>query len=338
MIDDFLKLRNSGGGNGNGQQQAATQPAAEPQAATVPAPDNGASDGGDGIMDTLLSEGDAAAAATATTDSDISPLDGVADWIEQELTAHAQRRETATGGDGGGAPLSPTAEPLTPTTAPAGSTATTATISGKSDPLAGAGIEIGIDIFVEILEAVTSSVAAWYAGDDQTAFDFDKKLKAKYVKVATLYAKDKQIEVSVDFLFWAFTIILVGQVGYRAHRRKGEILRAQNFRREMIRRQSVEKPRGGQYSLFSEKETTQEKTIKIDSDNSITIPEGERMRKKYDIDPSGFYVHDQSGVYLKKAERRQKPSPEIRAFFDEFYSVHLAHPNNKQVKQFIKTI
>lgn len=294
--------------------QEQVQPAARVEAAQIE------TEAPESLHDVI--RGNARPTGAAATD-DVELFGGITDWIEKSLGDYAAEQQQI-----GEMPNIPT-QPEQPKS--------TVDISGKSDPLLGQGIEISTEIFVEILEAVVGSLATWYSGDETTNFDFDKKLKARYTKVAELYAKTQNVKVSPGFLFGAFTIVLIGQVGMKAHKRKTEIVKAQAFRKQLIARQHTPNS-AGQLSLFGGIETQPEKRVLVNSDNSVQVPEAERQRVDWAVDQNGYYIKDSNGSYLKKGERNRRPSPELKAFIDEFYRVHLSFPNNKEVKQYLKTM
>lgn len=215
----------------------------------------------------------------------------------------------------------------------------TTTISGTSDPLLGQGIEISVEIYIEILEAVSSSIAAWWAMDESLDFSFDKKLKARYAKVTELYAKTQNVQVSPGFLFGAFTLVLLGQVAFRAHKTRSANLRAEQFRRSLVERNPKASKRTGQIALdFGGTENPEPKKIVHEKSGGYIVPESERLRKDWKIDNLGYYERDANGTYLKKEERRQKPSPELFSWMQEMYRVNLVYPTNKQTKAFLQSI
>lgn len=212
------------------------------------------------------------------------------------------------------------------------------TISGNNDPLLGQGIEISVEIYIEILEAISSSAAAWWAMDESQDFSFDKKMKARYARVAELYAKTQNVQVSPGFLFFAFTVVLLGQVGFRAHKTRTANIRAENFRRSLVQK-NPKKNHVGQTSLdFGGTEYPEEKTVKPSNGGGFTVPESERLRKDWRIDKNGYYERDGNGVYLKKEDRKQRPSAELAAWMADMYRVNLVYPSNKQVKTFLQSL
>lgn len=325
-LTNFLKTQ-----NGNGAPAAAATPLPEPQPPTTTTTPEPEPEKIPGIMDLL--SGQSGGAATGDDDGADGPgaFDSITEWIEREMQgiSDVKKGETQT-------PAAPGvfSEPTTTATVPAAPTTPQVRVTPATDPLGGAGIEISVEIYVEILEAVVSSLAAWYSGDNDTEFAFEKKMKARYAKVAEIYAKSQNVTVSPGFLFGAFTLVIIGQVGMKAHKRKNDIIRARNMRREMIQKTATPKP-SGQYQLFPDEK--EEKSIVINKDASIHVPDAERMRKDWQVD-GGYYVRDANGVYIPKKDRKQKPSPELYAFMQEFYSQHLQWPSNKHIKTFLKTM
>lgn len=252
----------------------------------------------------------------------------VADWIENALTETAT--ETTQQNNSAESAEKNTTPPPTETVQ----------INGKKDPLLGQTVEISADIYVEILEAVTASLAAWYSGDNESDFNFDKKLKERYKRVTELYAKTQNVEVSPGFLFFAFTVLVVGQVGFQAHKKKNKIIEMRAFRKKVIENNTsisaAQKVQPRQQSLFPT-EQPQPAQIKIQKDNTYQMPESEYRRKDWQTQ-GGFYTRTPEGVYLKKTERKQKPSNELNAFFSEFYAVHLRMPSNKETKTYLQSI
>lgn len=215
-------------------------------------------------------------------------------------------------------------------------------VNGDNDPLFGQGVEISVEIYVEILEAVTSSLAAWYSGDNETPFNFDAKLKARYRRVSELYMKTQNITVSPGFLFFAFTVVLIGQVGIKAYQRRGQIIKIESYRasvRRKIDEQAAPKITG-QFSLFPEGEKSEEISMQNSGakKDAAFVPFEDRNRKDWSIDQRGFYIKDQGHTRLPESQRTRKPSAAMEAFFLEFRNVHGRNPTNKEVKTYLKTV
>jgi len=256
-----------------------------------------------------------AASDSESADLSVDSLDGIYDYLENGLNDAISAKEKQS-----------EKEPEKPSEK--------VTINGNSDPLSGQTVEISVEIYVEILEAITGSLASWYSGDEETDFSFGAKIKERYKKIMAIYAKSQNIEVSPGFLAAAFTILMVGQVGIKAHKQKNKILRAQNFRRQMIEKR-IEKAPVKQPTLFDTVEHIETpKTRELEK--KAEIPASEYSRKDFKIDERGFYQRNENGIYLKKNERVKKPSPELKVFMDEFYQVHQTYPSNKEVKTFLK--
>lgn len=316
MISTFLESQ-----NGHSPSLAAPAPISPPIAPDTPIPS---------LSDLFASpQSEVAPGATEANGGDVASYDSIAGWIEKSMGDYVEKQQT-----GGRAILAP--ETVSTTAAPA---VKPVTISGETDPLMGQGIEISVEIYVEILEAVVSSLASWYAGDDNAEFNFEKKLKARYLKVAELYAKSQNVQVSPGFLFGAFTLVLIGQVGIKAHRRKQEIVKSQAFRKSVIKAQATSANSKGQMSLFPDRDMGQEKQVVIQPDGKgITIPEGERMRADFSVDEKGYYTKTARGLYISKRDRQVKPSADLWAFMQDYYNIHLSFPKNKEVKTFIRSL
>lgn len=276
-----------------------------------------------------------APAESAADPGDILPIDSLVDWLENGLTESIQRQASA--------PV--TAATLAPDPAPSATAAPWAprqgeapvNVSGKSDPLAGRGIEIGVRIYVEILEAVSSALGQWYAKDDATEFNFNTKLKERYKEVAAFYANSQNIQVSPGFLFGAFTILLLSQSAIKAHKRRNELLKIESFKRKTAAKlESQAVPSGTrQMSLFPDS-TDSGDDVFSSAITSADIPD--RARKTWKIDPQGYYTHTPEGDYLKQSDRRARPSPAMQAFIDTFKARYNRAPENKEVKQYLKTV
>ena len=305
---------------------AAPAPAPAAPAPAAPAP---AAPPDDQPLDILSEVSGKSAPAAADSGSGVMDFDGIADYLESEMQGFANRQQQPAG----------TAPDAPATPAPAGGP--TVAVSGKTDPLAGEGIAISVEIFVEILEAVSSSLGAWWARDESAEFSFEKKMKESYAKILTIYANHQQIEVSPGFLVGAYTVLLLGKVGLKAHKRRQEVLRAESFRKSVIEKNSKPKANSaGQLRMdFGGTEKPPAAEIKIDSQGKgFSVPDADRRRADWKIDQGGYYVTDSQGKYLKKGERSQRPSPELRAFIDDYYAANIAHPSNKVVKTFLQSL
>ena len=177
-----------------------------------------------------------------------------------------------------------------------------------------------------------ASLASWYSGDEDTDFNFDKKLKERYKKVTEIYAKTQNVQVSRGFLFGAFTVVLLGQVGMKAHSRKQQLIKISAFRRDAARRvvDQAAKRDTRQISMFPDEE------VEIKQERITDIPD--RDRKNFAVDERGYYTHAPEGGYLKKTERTRKPSAQMWAFIQEFKKQHNRQPNNKEVKTFLQSV
>jgi hypothetical protein len=193
-------------------------------------------------------------------------------------------------------------------------------------------VEIGVEMYVEILETLSSYAAGIYAGDESSEFTFEKKLKERYKKITAIYAETQNVKVSPGFLFGAFTFLLIAQMGYKAHKRKQEVIRAAAFRQKIVQKQVVP---GKQISLF---ETEKQPKAVISSGAGYMIPDAEKNRKDWSTDEKGRYKKTANGDYIKESDRAQKPCPEIAAFINDYFSEHLQKPSNKAVKAYLKTI
>ena len=190
-------------------------------------------------------------------------------------------------------------------------------------------VELSSEVFVEILEGIVETGARMYSGDKNGNFGFDKKLKERYKKVTALIAAKRKVKVSPETLFALFTVYLIGSVGYKAHVRKKELIKVSAFRNKAPK---VEK-KSGQISLPFEPEQPEQK-----SDSTIYMPESDVNRKSWEVDSEGYYTKDSQGQYIKQKDRSERPSEEMAAFFSAFKAEHKAHPSNKQVKAYLKTL
>lgn len=196
-------------------------------------------------------------------------------------------------------------------------------------------VEMGVEMYVEILETVSGFAARIYSGDTEKDFLFDKKLKERYKKITEIYAKTQNITVSPGAMFAAFTLLIVSQVGYAAHVRKQEVLRAAAFRKKVVAQQQATARPSKQLEMFPVEH--EEKSVVL-SGAGYEVPDAEKGRKDYSTDQNGYYKKTPDGEYLKQSDRKQKPSAEIQAFILDFYSHHLQKPNNKQIKAFLRTL
>lgn len=287
------------------------------QAAHAPAPTAPARP--DGL--TAMLNGKSGGTAQAAEVPELSGVGDMLDFLEGKLNESAAN---------GGAPVSLVETPVN-TLPPI--IQNPVQINGNVDPLMGQGIEISVEIYVEILEAITGSLAAWYSGDETTTFNFDKKLKDRYRKVTEIYAKTQNITVSPGFLFGAFTVVLVGQVGIQAHKKKRDIIKAEQFRKEARKKVENQVPenRQRQLSIFPDYEDEKAPT-------SGYVKTDEKYRKNFKVDTSGYYEYDGGHNRIPAGQRTERPSPQMNAFFSEFRRVHGRHPDNKEVKAYVKTI
>lgn len=285
-----------------------------PQPSTPPTPARP-----DGL--TAMLNGKSGGTAQTADVPELSGVGGMLDFLEGKLNESAAN---------GGAPVSLIE---TPVKVAAPVIQNPVQINGNIDPLMGQGIEISVEIYVEILEAITGSLANWYSGDESTTFNFDKKLKERYRKVTEIYAKTQNIVVSPGFLFGAFTVVLIGQVGIQAHKRKRDILKAEQFRKEARKKVENQTPenRQKQTSLFPD---YQDEKLPV----SGYVKTDEKYRKNFKVDASGYYEYDGGHNRIPVDQRTEKPSPQMNAFFSEFRRVHGRHPDNKEVKAYVKTI
>lgn len=317
MLSNFIQGQN---GNGSAQHAPAPEQAAPaPEAEKIPS-----------LSDLISGQSGGSVADDA---DEIGGFDSVLDGIESLFNEHVQGRTDAP-------VLAPKPENVT-TTAPVSAPAVKPVqVSGATDPFAGEGVKIGVEIYVEILEACVSALASWWSNDEGQDFSFDKKLKARYERITALYAQSQNIEVSPGVLFGAFTLLLIGTVGFKAHKRRVEVMKLQSARQRIIDRQNPVKKSNGQFSLFDNADMAEDnKNVVINKDNSVSIPETERMRVDWQIDPkTGFYLKSATGQYIAKENRVQKPSPELRAFMEDYRGRYLDYPKNKFIKEYIKTL
>ena len=335
-------------------------PAASPFSQTPPAPPSHSAQVKP-LEDVLLPPASPADTTTATTttapaaaapppapapadEGDPLGFDTILEILEGELNgavtpptppAAATTTSDATGGGGGGVgsaggvPISPAKEPLTKE-----------------------GIEITVVLYVEILEAVVNALAQWWSQDGEAEFGFDKKLKARYERVTSLYLQTQSVTVSPGFLFGAFTVIMVGQVGFRAHRRRKEVIAARHFRQSLLKRQTETARPGRQMSMFPPPAGAEigpgtgpdaprgGMAVEVQpegTDGSYYVSEADRARLDWQTDEAGYYIFASPRRYLKKQDRKQRPSPSVRAYIDEFKRINMAHPTNKQIKAYIQS-
>lgn len=183
----------------------------------------------------------------------------------------------------------------------------------------GGAYEIGVDMYLIVLETVLNIVGKWYSGTDDD-FMIEKTLKKSYREIAITYARESNIVITPATMFFLCTVIIVGTVGVKAHRKKSE-----NAALLLKKRQAanlVAKSKAGeQVEMFAP-----------DTAKSAVL------RKDYSFDESGYYKKDINGNYLKKEDRTTRVDLDVKAFVEEYRSRNGENPSNKAITEYLKNI
>jgi hypothetical protein len=215
---------------------------------------------------------------------------------------------------GGGQPTTPTTDPTQqPAAQPAQTAATTTMTPG--------GYAMGVDMYITILEQVTSLIAKWWAKDDSEDFLFEKSLKKSYREIAIKYAETANIVLSPGMMFLFATLVIVGATGIKSHRKRNENARL-FLKRQEAQRKLSKQAAGTQTELFK--------------DHHFENKKG--FRKDYKFDEEDFYVKDEQGNYIKKELRKDKVTLEVKAFVREYWSKNGANPDNKTITEYLRNL
>lgn len=184
-------------------------------------------------------------------------------------------------------------------------------------------IEVGVEMYVEILEAIVNSLAGWWAKDGEKDFSFETKMKATYKKITQIYAQQQNIKLSPGFMFFACTALVVGQVGVKAQKRRAQVLKVESFKKRaaaQIDERNDKKGNGEQATLFA------------DEAGKVSI-----KRRFFEVDSEGFYTKTPDGEYIKQSNRVEKMPPHIEAFVMEYARKNDGEkPTNKQLLEYEK--
>jgi len=190
--------------------------------------------------------------------------------------------------------------------------------TAKSE-IPGGAYEVGVDMYLIVLETVLNIVGKWYSGTDDD-FNIERTLKKSYREIAITYAKESNIVITPATMFFLCTIIIVGTVGVKAHRKKSE-----NAALLLKKRQAanlVAKAKAGeQVQMFSP-----------DTAKSAVL------RKDYSFDENDMYKKDVNGNYLKKEDRTTRVDLDVKAFVEEYRGRNGEAPSNKAITEYLKTL
>ncbi len=182
------------------------------------------------------------------------------------------------------------------------------------------GYAMGVDMYITILEQVTNMLGKWWAKDDSEDFLFEKSAKKSYREIAIQYAETANIVLSPGLMFLFATIIVVGASGIKAHRKRNENARLFLKRQEAAKK--LAKQPSGQMSMFD--------------DHVFENKKG--FRKDYKFDEDDFYVKDEQGNYVKKEQRKDRVSLEVKAFVKEHFAKNGSNPDNKTITEYLRNL
>lgn len=172
----------------------------------------------------------------------------------------------------------------------------------------------GIINFTEMLIMVGCSA---YSGADQSVFQFDPAQKKKTIEAWVPWVATWDPDTDLrGVTAIAALVVCVGLSGWKAHQMRGEKQKQDAARVDMAGRS-----RAAQDQAYNGAGQSVDNSGPA-ADQPVLIPgdytDSEAERVNFKIDPkTGLYTTYPSGVYAKKKDREEKPSPAIAALIDQ---------------------
>lgn len=241
--------------------------------------------------------------------------DAVDAGAEMALSGIAKQMQEATRQGGG------SGEPSQITTPDTTGGQSVGAVPPSQPSITNGGYEMGVDMYIVLLEQITNLLGKWWAQSDEEEYLFEKSLKKSYREISLQYAKSANIVLSPGIMFLFGTIIVVGASGIKAHKKRTETQKLLLKRREAAAKIQPKKT-GQQMELFAPDEAVTKKGF----------------RKDYKFDSDGYYTHDQNGVYIKRGDRKEKANIEVMAYTKEYSASHGETPTNRMITEYLKQL
>lgn len=159
---------------------------------------------------------------------------------------------------------------------------------------------------VSILDMVTSKIGGAISGQPTQNYKLEKADKEDYITITADYFATLQTSVSPALMWWATTVTLLSATIYKANEDKKGAEKAEAFKRAKAQYQALQKSA----------EASADQLARSYNELKENKPEGPQ-RQRFETDADGLYTHNENGVYLKKKEREEHPTPDIRTIIQE---------------------